>query len=329
MKLLLSNPNFKASFKLEHQHQLFFIGSCFAESISRYFVERKFRTQQNPCGILYNAVSISNSIQHIIQQKTYERSTFYEHEGLFSSWDHHSSFSEPDWEVLKEKLEALNKIQHAYLKQTDIAFITLGTAWVYWHKELEKIVANNLKAPSHFFEKRLLGIDEIYSSLKEVVTNLKALNKNVRIVFTVSPVRHSKEGLVENNRSKARLIEAIHEISQEESTVYFPSYEIVMDVLRDYRFFEKDLVHPTQQATDYVWSFLSENFINPEALPLLEEIYKIRLATQHRLKNKESISAQAFIKTQLDKINHLEALHPHLDMNKERTYFEKLYSLKT
>ena len=325
MKLILSNPVFQPSFRLEHQHQLFFIGSCFAESMSSYFIDRKFKVRQNPFGILFNPISISDCIEHIVNNKSCDPQTFYEQDGLVSSWNHHSNLSEQDPVVLKEKLEGVNTNANTYLNNTDVVFITLGTAWVYWHKELQRVVANNLKAPAHLFEKRLLEIDEISSALKKTIDNLRAKNSGVKIVFTVSPVRHSKQGLVENNRSKARLLEAVHQICGEDNKLtYFPSYELVIDVLRDYRFYGKDFVHPNNLATDYIWNFLSEHFIQETDLPLLDEIYKVRLAMKHKLRSRESEAGREFIKLQLARISLIEDKRAYLDFKDECNYFERL-----
>lgn len=325
MKLMLQNPEFNPAFKLEHQYKLFFIGSCFAETISAYFIDRKFVVGQNPFGILFNPVSIAHSLEHISSKKQYSQHEFYKHENGYSSWYHHSQFYKLSEFDLKNKLNEINDTNYTYLSDSNVAFVTLGTAWVYWHKELEMVVANNLKAPINLFERRLLEVDEINNSLTRIVDSLRKINRGIKIVFTISPVRHSKQGLVENNRSKARLLEAVHKAREnDDSLVYFPSYELVMDVLRDYRFFKNDFVHPNRLATDYIWDYLQKHFIHENDYGLITELYNLKLATSHRIQNTTSISSRKFIDKQLTSIRSLKNAYPYLNLENERAYFENL-----
>ena len=325
MKLFLDNPLFTSNFKIRHTDKMFFIGSCFADTMSSYFQHRKFSLLQNPFGILYNPVSIANSIEHIASQRPYKTTEFYCQDKVFNSWHHHSNLSHSNARELVAELEKNNQQAFIFLQKANVAFVTLGTAWTFYHKEKEMVVANNHRAPAELFERRLLTIDEIKSSLEKVIRSLRNVNSNVKIIFTVSPVRHTRLGLAENNRSKARLLEAVHAMVEVQIDCnYFPSYEMMIDVLRDYRFFKKDLVHPNHLATDYLWNYLQEVLIEDKDHKLIEELYKLHLATKHRIRQSHTEVAQSFIQEQLSKIEKLESRYEYLDLSAERKYFERL-----
>lgn len=325
MKLFLDNPAFVPNYKIKHRHRLFFIGSCFADAMSAYFLQRKFDVMQNPFGILYNPVSIANSVEQIAEQQTYSEADFHFQNDVYGSWHHHSNLAQADAASLKKSLEDLNKNALSFLKKTDVVFITLGTAWVFYHKEKQTVVANNLRAPHTYFDKKILPIGEIEKALARTIDGLKKINKTIEIVLTVSPVRHTRQGLAENNRSKARLIEAVHTIcEQTKECIYFPSYELVLDVLRDYRFAAQDLVHPNQQATDFVWEFLHEHFIHEQDKNLIHDLYKLHLASQHIVKNDNGLEAKKFKNEQLLKIDKLHAENNYLNLDKEKAHFENL-----
>lgn len=325
MKLLLDNPSFSSAYQVEHAHRLLFMGSCFADTVGAYFKERKFTTLQNPFGILYNPISIANCLTDILQCKEYNYTDFYKQEELISSWSHHSSISTMSETSLKEKLDALNRDSHEYLKKTDIIFITLGSAWTFFHKGLGRVVANNHKAPNHFFEKKLLTIQEISSAINTIVDKLRQLNADIKIVWTLSPVRHSKQGLTDNNLSKARLLESIHSICQQDQmSSYFPSYEIILDVLRDYRFYEPDLVHPNRMATDYLWHYVENSLLSPSSRMIMNKCLSVVRASAHRIMHSETEQSKQFVAEHLEKISEIEGGYPYIDFDLERKYFESL-----
>lgn len=325
MKLFLDNPVFAPSFKIKHTDRLFFIGSCFADTMSHYFINRKYSVLQNPFGVLYNPISIAECIEHIANGVTYNTNDFYLQTGLYSSWDHHSNLAMPNANDLKSKLDLLNQSSLKFLKESNVMFVTLGTAWAFYHKEKERVVANNHRAPADSFEKKLLSIDQIENALIGIIQSLKQINSSINVVFTVSPVRHSRQGLAENNRSKARLLEAVHSAcEQEKNCIYFPSYELVQDVLRDYRFFEKDLVHPNAMATDYVWDYLLEHLIDKQDYGLLNELYNLHLATLHKVRHQKGLATNTFANEQLAKIDKLMAENQYLRLEEERGYFKSL-----
>ncbi|MCC6720727.1 MAG: GSCFA domain-containing protein [Bacteroidia bacterium] len=236
-------------------------GSCFTEHIGNFLQSSGFSTTINPFGILYNPVSIANSLNFIIDNKVFcEEDLHLTHEKKYISFDHHGRFSGIEKnDILDNINNEINK-SHLFLKNADCLIITLGSAWAYSHLALNKIVANCHKVPNKEFSKSLLPLDLITEKLNTVVEKIKNFNDKISIIFTVSPVKHLADGIVENQQSKATLILSIKNIveNNQDYCYYFPSYEIVTDELRDYRFYENDHAHPTPLATAYVW----ERFVN-------------------------------------------------------------------
>ncbi|MEI8075538.1 MAG: GSCFA domain-containing protein, partial [Bacteroidota bacterium] len=248
---------------IQLQHKLMLIGSCFTENIGDKLSKHKFTVLENPHGILFNPVSVSEALSDYISNKVYTESDLFYINESWHSWKHHSRFSG------LTKAESLHKINtaiataHNYLKQADHLVITLGSAWLYTLTEKAAnsipyaVAANNHKAPSDWFQKKLMNPSEAIYLLNELIKSLQVFNPKLTIIFTVSPVRHLREGLVENNRSKSVLIQAVHQLVDTYNHLYyFPAYELVIDDLRDYRFYAEDLVHPNYQATQYVWEKL-------------------------------------------------------------------------
>ncbi|HZI68907.1 MAG TPA: GSCFA domain-containing protein, partial [Hanamia sp.] len=212
---------------------------------------------------------------------------------------------------------------HVFLKNATYLFITFGTAFNYLLKNNLQNVANCHKAPGNSFIKNLLPVEEIRADLQSVITALEIFNPQLRIIFTVSPVKHIKDGIIENSRSKARLIEAAHVIAEEkQNAFYFPSYEIVTDVLRDYRFFKKDLVHPNEMATDFVFEKFSESFFDRETKNIINEIEKVTAAANHKPFEKESEKHQKFLLAQIENIDRLRRQFPFVNLSNERQYFQ-------
>ena len=288
----------KASKQISYQDETFFLGSCFSNNISQYLAFRKFKVKSNPYGILFNPISIFQAIEEIIDLKKYSLDDLVEHNELFHSLKHHSDFSGTNGE------EVLNKINQnifegrTFLKNSSHLFLTFGTAWVYEYQG--EIVANCHKIPNHQFQKRLLHPNEISNAFIALKDKLSAFNPNLQIVYTVSPVRHLKDGFEENALSKAILRTAIHQIQQENDAIaYFPSYEIMMDDLRDYRFYEKDLLHPNSTAVDYIWEQFKTRYVAEDALAVMTRIENLQTALHHRPKFESTEEHQkllAFIK---------------------------------
>src|SRR6185312_4479646 len=241
-------------FTISYTDKILFLGSCFSEEIGNKLYDLKFDILQNPNGILYDPQSIADAVFDYVNNKKYSEQELFELNGLWHSWKHHSQFSGVNKNDVLEKINQSQSRAHIFLKEAKILIITLGAAYNYILKDKRQNVANCHKAPSSFFEKNLLSTKEIIRHLIATCDTLHQFNGQLKIIFTISPVKHVKDGIVENNRSKARLIEAVHSIVEEkESAFYFPSYELVTDVLRDYRFYKDDLVHPNETATSYVF----------------------------------------------------------------------------
>ena len=310
-------------FKISYTDKILFIGSCFSEEIGNKMTELKFKVLQNPNGILYDPISITDALFSYIENKPFEEENLFELNGLWHSWKHHSSFSGISKKEVLNKIETSQKQAHLFLKEAKILIITFGTAYNYQLKKSFKNVANCHKAPGNLFIKTLLPIEEIKPGLLSAISALQLFNPGLRILFTVSPVKHVKDGLVENNRSKARLIETAHAVSEEKENVfYFPSYELVTDVLRDYRFYKKDLVHPNESANDYVFEKFSHSFFDTSTQEIMKGIAKPLAAVKHKPFLKESEAHQTFIASQIQNIKEIEKKYPFINLSKEEQYFE-------
>ncbi len=278
---------------IEENSIILLIGSCFTEHIGSKLNNSGFETIINPFGILFNPISISNSLKRIINNVVYSKSELYQtHEGRYVSFDHHGRFSGNDGTKVMEEINVSLLEANESLKTADCLIITLGSAWVYRHIEKNKIVANCHKVPNKEFEKELLKIETILDSLKQSISDLKNFNKNLKIIFTISPVKHLRDGVIENQQSKATLILAIAELlkNKTENVYYFPAYEIVTDELRDYRFFETDHAHPNQLAFDYVWERFTETCFTLKAVEKINEAEGLSKAFAHKTLHNESLN---------------------------------------
>jgi hypothetical protein len=307
--------------KISHQQKLLLVGSCFTEQIGTKLSNHKFSILDNPNGILFNPVSICKSISSYIDNKQYtEADLFYQNE-CWNSWEHHSRFSKPD---AAECLQGINESQsnaNTFLKNTDWLLITLGSAFVY-QLENKEVVANCHKVPTDKFVKRLLSADEVFAGLQQMIEKTQAFNPEIKIIFTISPVRHLRDGFVENNRSKATLIQAVHQLIEKNSNCfYFPAYELIIDDLRDYRFFAEDMVHPNYAATNYVWEKFIATCIDEPSQQLMKEIAVIVAAKNHKPFNPTSQQHKKFLQTNLEKVKKLQEQFPYLNLEGESAFF--------
>jgi len=314
---------------ITHRDKLFLIGSCFTENIGEKLKRSGFTVHENPNGILFNPVSVAEAITGYIENiKVTPEDLFYLNEG-WHSWKHHSRFSAVSANESVEKINSATENAHSFLKGTDYIMITLGSAWVYTLTEkavnarVGNVAANNHKGPADWFSRRLLALEEILKVLDNVIHRIFLFNSNTKIIFTISPVRHLREGVVENNRSKALLIQAVHHLVDKfDRLFYFPAYELVIDDLRDYRFYAEDLVHPNYFATQYVWEKFVDSCMNEKTKGLIKEIQSIQLACQHKPFNAASEQHQKFLKSYYEKTSALMEQYPYLDLNKELTFFK-------
>ncbi len=307
---------------ITYNDKLLLVGSCFTEHIGNYLNEVKFRVLQNPNGILFDPISVCNSISSYIENKQYTHNDLFYLNEAWHSWQHHSRFSGMDKEVVLANINQSQNAAHTFLKQADWLFITLGSSFVYKLTETGHPVANCHKAPAQTFIKHLSTIDETIIALDTLLYKLFQFNSDIKIMFTISPVRHLRDGVVDNNRSKARLIEAVHHIINKfEKLYYFPAYEIVIDVLRDYRFFDVDLAHPNYAATQFVLDKFAEACCNEQVRGLMDEIKKLVIARNHKPFNPSSQQHKQFLENQLQKTYSLQKLLPYLDFSTEISFF--------
>lgn len=297
MKLQTHVPLTKSPEPIRYDSRLLLLGSCFATNMGKRFRYYKFDVVQNPFGILFHPQAIRNLVHRAFHHKWYESSELFEYNESWYSYEAHSELSRPTAEALQNALnDALAKTFNVLQGCTHIV-ITLGTAWVYRNKVSGDIVANCHKVPQRTFSKELLSIEEISSFLEALIREVREVNPRVRFIFTISPVRHQKDGFVGNQRSKAHLISALHrvlEIFPDMGHAYFPAYEIMMDELRDYRFYETDMLHPNTLAVDYIWNAFREAWIGKEAHPIMADVADIRKALEHKPSNPGSRSYKEF-----------------------------------
>ncbi len=321
--------NFKLDFNISRLQQaisiedtILLMGSCFAENIYQKFELYKFDSICNPNGILFNPLSIANGINSYIETKLNFDSLLFEQEGIWYSWWHHGSFMGSGREELELKINEANKQAHTRLKNAQWLIITWGSSYVYELESNQLLVANCHKVPSVQFKKRLLSVDEIVNSYNILIDKLYRFNPNLKIMFSISPVRYTKDGLHENNLSKATLMLALQQLQNNHSKLaYFPAYEIVNDELRDYRFFEQDWVHPNKLAINYVWQRFTETCITSETLNYLKAIEPIIQAKQHRPINENSEAHQHFKSEFLKKIMTLQKEYPQINLQDEIAFF--------
>lgn len=298
-------PIQKSNFPIDYSSKIVLLGSCFAENMGAKFQYFKFQSFVNPFGIIFNAVSLEKIIRRAVENRKFTENDIFFHNDLWHCFDVHSELSNPDKEVFLSNLNSILESTHRHIASLTHCIITLGTSWVYRNIETDEIVANCHKVAQNQFTKELLSIKQTEKSLQNIVSLIHSVNPNCNFVFTVSPVRHIKDGFTENTLSKAHLVAAIHLIlNQKFSTslemtnqncTYFPAFEIMMDELRDYRFYAEDMLHPNQSAIDYVWNQFFENYISESVYEIMDEISAIQKGLQHRPFNPNTESHQKFL----------------------------------
>jgi hypothetical protein len=281
--------------QIAYQSKILLLGSCFSENIGDKLSYFKFQSTQNPFGILFHPKAIENFITNAINEKEYLDDDLIFQNETWHSFDAHSSLSSVNKNELLNKLNASISITNRALKEASHIIITLGTSWVYRFIETDAIVANCHKIPQKKFLKELLTIEEITESLAAILVILKSVNKDISVLFTVSPVRHLKDGFIENTQSKSHLIAAIHQVLEHQNVSYFPSYEIMMDELRDYRFYAEDMIHPNKTAINYIWERFTETWFLDETLSAMKEIDVIQKGILHRPFQEKTTQHQQFL----------------------------------
>lgn len=310
-------PIQKSDFQIDYHSKLLLLGSCFAENIGEKFQYYKFQNTVNPFGIIFNPVSLEKLIKRVVEKNYFTENDIFYHNDLWHCYEVHSELSNPNKETFLDDLNAIIKSTNQQITELTHCFITLGTSWVYRNNKSREIVANCHKVPQKEFTKELLSTKQIEESLQNIITLIHSINPNVKFVFTVSPVRHIKDGFFENNVSKGNLISSTYKIVNYQLSIanYFPSYEIVLDELRDYRFFEKDMLHPNQLAIDYIWEKLSYAFFSNKTIEITKEVDVIQKAIAHKPFNADSNAHLKFVNQLQFRINELQEKYHFLNFS--------------
>ena len=309
----------KFTHPIDFSSKIMSLGSCFAENMGAKLDYFKFQNTSNPFGIIFNPISIEKILQRIVKKEFFtEKDIFFDNE-LWQCYEVHSELSNDNKEKLLHQLNALIQDSNTLISQATHLIITYGTSWVYRLKASNEVVANCHKVSQNQFEKEILSVENIEKAIQNSMDLIQQINSDCNVIFTISPVRHIKDGFVENQRSKAHLIAAIHQyISDGYSEkshgnlkcYYFPSYEILMDELRDYRFYSQDMLHPNNVAIDYIWERFCESVITSESYTIIDEIAAIQKGLAHRSFNPNSDSHQLFLAHLNQKIAQLQQKFP-------------------
>lgn len=283
-------------FKIDYKDQLMFLGSCFSENIGSRFTNAFFSTEVNPFGVLFNPVSVSNGLHRMLSGRLFVDDELFRYGSLWNSFSHSSLFSGTD------KIEALDYMNRRlmdasrFLLSGKFLFITFGTAWVFRLKADGRVVSNCHKLPADNFIRTRLDSKQIVADFSELIGKINEVNPSLNIIFTVSPVRHLKDGLIENNISKSTLILSVHElVEQFRNVFYFPAYEMVIDELRDYRYYAADMMHPSDVAVDYIWQQLGKTFFNQDTMALKQRLEQLFADMQHRPLHPSSEEFRKFV----------------------------------
>ncbi len=283
---------------IQHSDKIICVGSCFSDHIAEKLTQYKFSVLTNPYGTIFNPISIFQLLRGNMDSKR-----IIANGEVFYHWDTHSSISALSQEKLLQQLNASQDQLSQSVEQAQWLIITLGTSFVYKLKSDDSIVANCHKVPQNNFSKSLLSVAEIVGDYNATMLQIRKKNPSIKVLFTVSPVRHTKDGLHENNISKGILHQAIHEITASDTlSYYFPSYEIMVDELRDYRFYKSDLIHPNEQAISYIWEKFRMASIDDSTNEFITEWSKILTSIQHKPFHPESASHQKFLQSLLNKV---------------------------
>ena len=307
---------------IDHYDAITTIGSCFSENFAEFLNKLRFSILDNPFGVLYNPVSIYNSLNLIITGKKFVQDDLIQHNDLWHSWYHHGSFSHPDHTQCLSQINSQIQKAKTFLKNCKYLIITYGTASVFEHIQSSLIVSNCHKIPSNQFKRFRLNILQIEKYIHDTIELVHEFNPSIQIIFSVSPIRHLKDGMIENQINKSSLILGLHNIiSNIESCSYFPAYEIMMDDLRDYRFYDQNLTHPNKMAIEYIWAKFSTAWFSESCHTIIRDIERLNQARSHKLLFPGSVKEQTFLRNQIEKISELRGKYPYIDFSEEVEYF--------
>ena len=310
--------------KIGYHTPFLMLGSCFAENLGERMKQLKFNIVLNPFGIVYHPAPAAHQLTRIMSGKRYTKYELYQHNELWHSFDHHGQFSHSDVSVCLERINHELQQAHAQLARAEWLFVTFGTAWAYRLKGKDRTVANCHKFPSSHFERVRFEVNRIIFIWSKVIARLRRFNPAIKVVFTVSPIRHLRDGAHENQLSKSILLLAIERLNSEvENTFYFPAYEIVLDELRDYRFYDETMTHPNAVAIDYIWQRFCECYMEGHTLQIMKTVENIVKASAH-IPIHQTSECRIFAGNYLEKIAGLKQQMPCLDLAKETERFEKM-----
>jgi len=308
-----------------HDDSIMMIGSCFSENICNKLKNNRFKVVSNPSGIVYNPISIVQIVNRILECRKYVNEDLFLHDDLWKSFDHHSSFNDRDQQAALSKINKTLNSSARLIHELDAIVITAGSAFVYELKENGRIVANCQKIDNSRFIRRILSIDEIINAFSSMIQSLLEINRNLRVIFTVSPVRHLRDNAHENCVSKAHLAASVYALEKKFSQVYyFPAFEIMMDELRDYRFYASDMLHPSDIAVEFIWDRFCRACISNDSADFIKSYELIINARNHRIQNWQKDKIHAFVTTHCGIIATLNDKFPRIDLTDDYRYFQSI-----
>lgn len=311
--------------KITYDDPVLFIGSCFASEIGNQLEAGKMPVLINPSGTVYNPVSVCNTLGTITEGRKYTSDDIYNYNGIWLSFNHYTDFSSEDPVTVLGRINSAAEKSHRFISAAKYLFITFGTARVYRWNKSGSIVSNCHKIPSSEFTNELLAPSQIVSLWDAELSKLKSLFPALKVVFTISPVRHWKDGAHGNQISKSVLFLAVEELMGHPSGPgYFPAYELVMDDLRDYRFYDDDMLHPSSSAINYVWQRFSDCYLDSRTVEMRNEVLKVTRACSHRLTSMLEGKKKEFARSMMERINTIENKIPAIDFIAEKSYFNKI-----
>jgi len=328
MELRTTFPIESSKDKITYNDRVIFIGSCFASSIGSQMEMGHMPVMINPAGSVYNPVSVCNTLETITKEKEFTLEDLHFYRGMWLSFYHYTDFSSEDSSTVLKKINIKSKEASDFLKHTRFLFITFGTARVYEFIKSNLIVSNCHKIPADQFNSRLLSADEIVTLWSAQLDKLQSLFPGLKIVFTVSPVRHWKDGAHGNQVSKSVLFVAINELMKHKTSPgYFPAYELLMDDLRDYRYYNDDMLHPSSSAINYIWESFTGCYMDNKTLNIWKEIVKITKAFNHRFNTDSVVDRNHFAEKMLKQISEMRNKVPDIDLSMEENHFLKMRKL--
>lgn len=310
---------------IDYDSHLMLTGSCFANEIGKHFLLGKMDAMVNPSGILYNPASTAHAIELMISDRAYTLDDIHFHDNRYLSFDHDTGFSSVSRDECLDRVNSSLTKARSFLRKTSVLFVTFGTARVFRWKKDNRLVANCHKIPASDFSRHLLKAGDITVMWEGLIDRLRLFNKDIKIIFTISPVRHLKDGAHGNQVSKSVLFAAIDQLlANDKRLAYFPSYEIMIDELRDYRFYKKDMIHPSDIAVEYIWERLRESCFSPGTEEIYKRLVKISEARRHIIAGDDPVALVRFKESMLTRISSLKNDYPFIDLGEEEEYFKNL-----